>query len=277
MRREREDRGEVAPLSAVRDGFDAEAALPIIGEAQKRVCEERAPARDHWLSRLRLGGVDEGQDLPQDDQRQEDRDGYGQVAPAGERGHAALSLCAGRPAARPARSRPRCPSSLCLIATMSGGFSVEQVRELFEAIAGVERNAAELAAERMTEREFEKLQRLHERMARHHAAGERQPYFRLNQEIHLAIVAAAKNATLQAIHASLISRARRARYEALASQARWIEAMEEHERLMAALADRNGALAGAIMQKHDLGTAASMVAALEKAPSLASLAAAPER
>ncbi len=157
------------------------------------------------------------------------------------------------------------------------GFSVEQVRELFEAIAGVERNAAELAAERMTEREFEKLQRLHERMARHHAAGERQPYFRLNQEIHLAIVAAAKNATLQAIHASLISRARRARYEALASQARWIEAMAEHERLMAALADRKGALAGAIMHEHDLGTARSMVAALEKMSPPAALAAAPER
>ena len=143
------------------------------------------------------------------------------------------------------------------------GFSIEQVRELFEAIAGVERNASELAAERITEREFEKLQRMHERMARHHAAGERQAYFRLNQEIHLAIVAAAKNATLQAIHASLISRARRARYEALASEARWIEAMEEHERLMAALADRNGLLAGAIMHEHDLGTARAMVAALE--------------
>jgi len=145
------------------------------------------------------------------------------------------------------------------------GFSVEQVRELFEAIAGVERNASELAAERITQREFDKLKRLHERMARHHTAGERQRYFTLNQEIHLAIVAAAKNATLQAIHGSLISRARRARYEALASQPRWIEAMEEHERLMAALADRNGPLAGAIMHKHDLGTAASMVAALEKA------------
>ena len=39
--------------------------------------------------------------------------------------------------------------------------------------------------------------------------------------------------------------------------------MEEHERLMAALADRNGRCAGAIMHEHDLGTARSMVAALE--------------
>jgi len=157
------------------------------------------------------------------------------------------------------------------------GFSVEQVRELFEAIAGLERNASELAAGRMTEREFGKLKRLHERMARHHAAGERQSYFRLNQEIHLAIVAAAKNATLEAIHGSLISRARCARYEALASQARWIEAMEEHERLMAALADRNGPLAGAIMHKHDLGTAASILAVLNKASPPATPAPAPER
>ena len=73
--------------------------------------------------------------------------------------------------------------------------------------------------------------------------------------------------TLQAIHASLISRARRARYEALASETRWIEAMEEHERLMAALADRNGLLAGAIMHEHDLGTARAMAAALEAMPS----------
>jgi DNA-binding GntR family transcriptional regulator len=48
--------------------------------------------------------------------------------------------------------------------------------------------------------------------------------------------------------------------------------MEEHERLMTALADRNGPLAGAIMHKHDLGTPASIVAALNKASP-----AAPER
>ena len=157
------------------------------------------------------------------------------------------------------------------------GFSVDHVRELFEAIAGIERNASELAAGRMTEREFEKLQRMHERMARHHAAGERQPYFKLNHEIHLAIVAAAKNATLEAIHASLITRARRARYAALSTHARWMEAMDEHERLMAALTGRDGRLAGEIMYQHDLGTAVSMVAALERTSPPKSEAVAPAR
>jgi DNA-binding GntR family transcriptional regulator len=144
--------------------------------------------------------------------------------------------------------------------------SAEDILDLFEAIAGVERHACELAAERLSERELHKLQKAHKRMARHHDAGERQPYFKLNHEIHLAIVDAAKNATLQAIHTSLMSRARRARYAALESQARWIEAMEEHEQIMAALAARDSRRAGDIMRQHDLGTALSIVAALKPSP-----------
>ena len=80
--------------------------------------------------------------------------------------------------------------------------SIEDILDLFETIAGVERHACELAAERISGPDLDKLQRIHKRMARHHAANERQPYFKLNHEIHLAIVDASKNATLQTIHAS---------------------------------------------------------------------------
>ena len=150
--------------------------------------------------------------------------------------------------------------------------SSEDILDLFETIAGIERNACELAAERMSERDLDKLQRAHKRMARHHAAGERQPYFKLNHEIHRAIVEASKNATLQAIHASLMSRARRARYAALASHARWMEAMGEHNQIMAALAERDSRRAGEIMRQHDLGTARSIVAALKPRPNEADAA-----
>ena len=144
--------------------------------------------------------------------------------------------------------------------------SIEDILDLFETIAGIERHACELAAVRMSERDLDKLQRSHKRMARHHATGERQPYFKLNHEIHLAIVEASKNTTLQAIHASLMSRARRARYAALASHARWMEAMGEHEQIMAALVERDPRRAGEIMRQHDLGTARSIVAALKPRP-----------
>lgn len=141
-------------------------------------------------------------------------------------------------------------------------FTLESVGDLLEVIAGLERHACELAAMRMGEREFERLKRLHERMARHFAEGERPAYFKLNNEIHLAIVAAADNAILQEVHASLLVRARRARYAALAAPARWEEAMAEHERLMEALAARDARRAGEIMQDHDRRTARAILESL---------------
>lgn len=142
-------------------------------------------------------------------------------------------------------------------------FSLESVSELFEVIAGLERHACELAAERMSARDLDKLQRMHERMAAYHRAGRRHEYFKLNHEMHLAIVAASKNAILQATHDSLILRARRGRYAALASHARWVEAMAEHEALMEALAKRDGRRAGEIMQEHDRHTAAAILDVLQ--------------
>lgn len=128
--------------------------------------------------------------------------------------------------------------------------SPEMVAELFEVISGIERQAAELAATRITPRDYEKLRRLHEQMGAHHAAGERHDYFRLNHEIHVALVAAAKNGILQATHAALLAKARRGRYAALGSEERWSEAFAEHEALMAALADRDAERAGRIIQQH---------------------------
>jgi len=130
----------------------------------------------------------------------------------------------------------------------------EGVLELFEVISGLERLAAELAAVRMTKRDLERLQKLHDRMAAHFRAGERHDYFLLNHQIHTTIVALARNETLATTHAGLMLRARWGRYTALASPERWAEAMGEHDDLMAALAARDAAKAGDILFRHDRRT-----------------------
>jgi hypothetical protein len=76
-------------------------------------------------------------------------------------------------------------------------------------------------------------------MVEHHRQGRRPGYFRLNQEIHLGLVAAAHNPTLKATHAVLMAKAGGSRYIALMSPERWAEAVAEHEGLMQALADRD--------------------------------------
>ena len=146
----------------------------------------------------------------------------------------------------------------------------EAVMELFEVISGLERLAAELAAVRMTARDLERMQKLHDRMAAHFEAGERHDYFRLNHQIHLSIVSAAKNATLAATHGALMVRARWGRYTALASSERWAEAMAEHNELMAAFAERDAARAGAILFQHDQKTGETTGKILEGADTAAS-------
>lgn len=132
--------------------------------------------------------------------------------------------------------------------------SPESVGELFEVVSGLERLAAEFAAARMSARDLERLQRTHDKMAAHFAAGERHEYFALNHEIHVAIVAASKNRMLVATHGALMAKARRGRYSALASEERWKEAMAEHEALMAAFHKRDAKRAGDILFEHDRRT-----------------------
>jgi DNA-binding GntR family transcriptional regulator len=130
----------------------------------------------------------------------------------------------------------------------------EQLRELFEAVAGVERIAAELAAQRMTARDHDRLFKLQERMERHHDSGEMREYFDVNQQVHAFIVSCARNGVLKAAHDSLLARAERARFFALSSRGRWDQSVEEHRAVMAALADRNSDAAGRLLACHVLRT-----------------------
>lgn len=133
-------------------------------------------------------------------------------------------------------------------------YSLESLIALVEVIAGLERHACELAAERMEQSGFDRILRLHDLMAEHHRVNRRRDYFRLNHEIHVGLVALAGNAALVSTHAALIVRARRGRHNALESEARWVEAMAEHEMIIAVLAARDGRRAGELMLHHDLHT-----------------------
>jgi len=138
--------------------------------------------------------------------------------------------------------------------TRVSAITPEEVGELFEVVSGIERLAGELAALRMTERDNERLKALHERMERHYEAGERHEYFRLNQQIHNTIVSLAGNSVLEATHASLMMRVRRARYMAIQSPDRWHESVQEHRAIMQALEARDSAGAGELILHHVLRT-----------------------
>lgn len=144
--------------------------------------------------------------------------------------------------------------------------AIEDISELFEALAGIERLAAELAAERATERDLARLRTLQTRMEGHHRNGRLDAYFAINGEIHNIIVRMARNTPLREAHETLISRAERARYLALGADKRWSNSVDEHANILAALEARDSAAAGRLLGAHvrQTGNALLEVLALPK-------------
>jgi DNA-binding GntR family transcriptional regulator len=141
--------------------------------------------------------------------------------------------------------------------------TAQEVGDLFELIAGIEGLAAEFATVRMSARDLDRLQTMHERLERYHLARRRHDYFRANQRIHHLIVTLAGNPILTATHERLLARARRARYLAILSEERWDEAMREHVEVMAAFGARDAVRAGTIWRHHTARTGEVVRAALE--------------
>lgn len=128
--------------------------------------------------------------------------------------------------------------------------TVEELEEVFPVMGALEALSGELACARISDDEIRHIRDLHEDMVHHYKAGRLADYFRVNQEIHEAILSAADNTTLAALYRSLASRVRQARYLANMSQSRWDEAVEEHEQILDALEQRDGRKLAAILKKH---------------------------
>ena len=148
------------------------------------------------------------------------------------------------------------PNRGAVVATLTE----DRVREIFAVMGALEALAGELACRNMTADQLNEIRALHYQMLAHHARGELAPYFRCNQEIHLAIVEASGNATLVASYASLNAHVRRARYMANLSQARWDQAVAEHERILDALGRRDATQLQDLLRNH-LGAKLTVVLA----------------
>lgn len=129
---------------------------------------------------------------------------------------------------------------------------------LFEVIASLEALAAEQACARMSAAQLAEMESMHARMRVHFERKERDPYFEINSRIHSQILTLAENEILQATHARLHGRASRGRYAAIVDEARWHEAMQEHEDLMKTLRDRQPDRSSGIWRQHLINTGAAV-------------------
>ena len=144
--------------------------------------------------------------------------------------------------------------------------TAEELEEAFPVMGALEALAGELAAASITDAELARIEALHAEMVACYAAGRLNDYFGLNQQIHGAILAAARNPTLSEHYRPLAARLRRARYKANTTPERWASAIAEHERIMEALRERDGPRLGAILRDHLRGKYRSVIAQLSEHP-----------
>lgn len=128
----------------------------------------------------------------------------------------------------------------------------QDIRELFDVWGGLESMAGRLACEKATDEEVADVERLHYEMYGFYLRRDLPGYFRLNRQIHLTILSAARNATLTAMYEGLSARLKRTRYAANLNEhrERWTEAMREHEEMLEALQRRDGRELGDILFRH---------------------------
>ncbi|HSG96080.1 MAG TPA: GntR family transcriptional regulator [Afifellaceae bacterium] len=128
--------------------------------------------------------------------------------------------------------------------------TMEDLEEAFPVIAALEGAAGELACGNASDDEIAAIRKLNDTMHAAYEAGDMPRYFELNQKIHAAILAAARNPLLLSHHRKVAQLVQRARYQANRAPARWREAVVEHDAIIAALEARDGARLGRLMKEH---------------------------
>jgi DNA-binding GntR family transcriptional regulator len=126
----------------------------------------------------------------------------------------------------------------------------ERVKEIFAVMGALEALAGELACRHASDADINEIRALHYQMRAEHARGDLDEYFRFNQAIHLKLVELGGNDVLASVYRGLNANVRRARYMANLSQARWDQAVREHEAILQALVARDGPKLQSLLREH---------------------------
>lgn len=128
--------------------------------------------------------------------------------------------------------------------------SPSKVRQMLEVLGGMESLGGRIATQVASDDEIAEIRALHHEMLAAYHRKDKLTYFKLNQSIHKGIIAASGNEILVETHAQLNARLYRVRYISNQRNERWHEAVDQHEKIIAALEARNGELLARLLIEH---------------------------
>lgn len=129
-------------------------------------------------------------------------------------------------------------------------FDKKDLSDMWIVLRSLERLAGQLACDNGSDRDIQNIRRLHDEMLGHYQSRRRLEYYKLNQDIHTAIVRLADNESLAYMHGTLQSRLKRIRFIGHEGPENWALAVQEHEEMIVALEARDSAALVAILDRH---------------------------
>ena len=128
--------------------------------------------------------------------------------------------------------------------------SEAEVAMTFEVIAGLEGQSGELAAQRIEDAEVAEIKALNFEMRAAHTRADLPTYYRINARIHNLINAAARNTVLSQTYLTVNARLQALRFRSNFDPLKWQRAVDEHDRMVEALAARDAAGLRALLVQH---------------------------
>lgn len=148
------------------------------------------------------------------------------------------------------------------------GISMKDIHEVYELRSALESLAANLAASRITPEELEEMERQVVKEAEETESNNLSNIVTIDTTFHDLLYQAARNQRLVQFINILQEQLQRFRAASLSSPGRSKFALEEHKKIVEALAERNGKLAGKLATEHIEKAESAMILAMDKDGSL---------
>ena len=128
--------------------------------------------------------------------------------------------------------------------------SFKDVDDAMNLMACLESFAGKLLCQSISQKEIDGLHELHERMVVLYREENHLDYFKINQEIHLALLEAAGNEVLLQTYLGISARFQRFRYAGNRAKSRWDRAVKEHEQILISIDNRDSELLQCLLRSH---------------------------
>lgn len=125
--------------------------------------------------------------------------------------------------------------------------TLEDTLQVTSALEGL---SGDLACLHASAQEIESIRALHNEMLAHYRRDDLATYFMANRRIHESIVAAARNPILLDMYQNLNERVRRFRFSARMTPEHWARVVDEHEKIIEALEQRDAEQLGMLLRRH---------------------------